>query len=736
MLIMKKFHLKKRHKILLEILLFVVIILFTIPRAGRLYIVKHSPELVGRRLDIKKIRINYFTGTLSVYGVKLYESDSKTVFLSLNLFRINLDYLPLFKNEIFVKYVSLDDPFIQVLQNGDKFNFSDLTATDTTVTVKDTIPSAPTKYIINNIQINRGYVKYTDLQLNHTIALDRLDLAIPGFIWNNDSTNLNVNFRFVDGGGLSSSFEMNQADSTYSLNLKLDSLNLNIIEPYIKSYLHISSLHGYLSNDILIKGNMSSIMQLFIKGINHVYNFQLVDTLNRTLLSFKDLSVDIDTLQLDKNKYRLKAINLTDPFILYEMIDSTNNWLALMKPSISQQPDSLHQVPDTSALKDEVIYSFSKLTILDGKVLISDKTLRYPFDYNIDNIMIESTPIAGKPGVLSSKMKAGLNGTGSFIADAILNPDNFSDLDLDLSIGQFRMKDLDAYFKHYFGFPVTAGILNFKTEDKIRTESLVSNNSIYFRKFTLNKSIGGKVEYHIPLRLALAILSDKDGIIDLKAPVESKGKDVKVRNLGKIIFRTIGNLFVKAAVSPINLLSASYKVDPETLQEIRLGFLEPSPDEKNLKSVDIIADILNKKPGLNVDFYYCINRQEAIDSLAYMMTIEDYLKYNNNSNIRVKNVEDSTLVKYLLTRLPSETVTPAPELKILCRNYIGADKINAKLDSLQTLQSGFLKNYLGTDKEISADRFIIIPIAPDTIRPKGKYPSFRTYFTAAGDKQE
>jgi hypothetical protein len=732
---MKKIHFKKKHKVLLGIFLFFAIILFTLPRAACRYIVKHSPELIGRKLDIKKVRINYFTGTLRVYGVKLYEPDAKTVFISLNLFKINLDYLPLFKNEIFVKYVSLDDPFVQVLQNGDKFNFSDLEATDTTLAVKDTIPSAPTKYIINNIQINRGYVKYTDLQLDHTIALDRLDLAIPGFTWNSDSTNLNVNFRFVDGGGLSSSFEMNQSDSTYSLNLKLDSLNLNIIEPYVKSYLHISSIHGYLSNDILIKGNMSSIMQLFIKGINHVYDFNMIDTLNRTIFSFKDLSVDIDTLRLDKNRYRLKEISLTDPFILYEMADSSNNWLALMKPSITEQPDSLHQVPDTSAATEEISYSFSKLTISGGRVQISDKTLRYPFEYNIDNILLESTPVDGKPGVLNFKMKAGLNGTGTFLADATLNPDNVNDMDLDLTIGQFRMKDMDAYFKHYFGFPVSGGILNFKTEDKIRSESLISNNSVYFRKFTLNKSIGGKVEYHIPLRLALAILSDKNGIIDLKAPVESKGNDVKVKNLGKIIFKIIGNLFVKAAVSPINLLSASYKVDPAALQDIHLRLLEPSPDEKNLKSVDIIADILNKKPGLNVDFYYCIDNKEAADSLAYLITLDDYIKNNINSGTETKIVEDSSLIKYLTNRLPDASMSSDHNIKALCLSYIGAEKVETKLDSLRIMQSDFLTNYLIHDKEISADRFKIIQIAPDTIRPKGKYPSFRTYFNAGGEKQ-
>jgi hypothetical protein len=45
-------------------------------------------------------------------------------------------------------------------------------------------------------------------------------------------------------------------------------------------------------------------------------------------------------------------------------------------------------------------------------------------------------------------------------------------------------------------------------------------------------------------------------------------------------------------------------------------------------------------------------------------------------------------------------------------------------------------NYLSHDKEIPLDRFRIITTAPDTIKPSGNYPAFRTYFTAAGEKKE
>ena len=730
---MKRLHVKTRYKVLTGILIFFVLVLFAVPRIGRYYVVKNGQKLIGREVAIKKIRFNYFTGTLRIDSLKLFEAGKEGVFLSFAKLKVNLEYFPLLRNEFVVKYITLNDPYVQVVQNGDKFNFSDLMAVDTVQAVKDTVPEPPTKYIINNISINQGYVKYTDAVLAHTIALNKLDLLIPGFTWNADSTNLDVNFRFVEGGGFNSSVAVNQADSTYSLKLRLDSLNLDIIEPYVQNSMYISALHGYLSNDLLIKGSMQSVMQLFIKGVNHIYGFQMLDTLNRTVLSFNDLTVDIDTIRPDKNYVKLNYLGMSDPFVLFEMIDSTNNLLALMKPSPEVQSDSLAQKPDTTAVSDAGSFSFSKLLITGGKIQFSDKTLRYPFDFLIDNFRVESQPVAGRQGKLSLKMSAGLNGTGSFNADGVIDPADFNNMDLSLSVGQFRMKDLDSYFRHYFAFPVTGGIGNFRTDNIIRTSSLVSNNSIYFRKFELGQSLKTKSEYKVPLRLALGILSDKDGVIDLKVPVESSGEETKVQNLGKIIFKVIGNLFIKAALSPFNALSGQFNVDPAALQEIRLPFSDPSPDEKNMKSVDIISDILLKKPGLSVDMYYCQDRQRAADSLAHLLAINDYKLDGKSKGINVRSVADSSLVKYLSQKLDAASSADSTNLTTLCRKFIGEEKLNAGLDSIKTLQTGFITSYMSQDKALSPDRFRVISTPVDTIKSSGNYPSFRVYFTAGNE---
>ena len=722
---MKILSLKTWHKVALVIVLFISVLLFIAPRAGCRYLTRNSLSLTGRKLDIEKIRINYFTGTFRVYNLVLYEKDMKTPFVKFNRLKVNLEYLPLFRSEIKVKYISLDSPYVGILQNGSHFNFDDMTAPDTVAVKKDTVPSQPVKYIIDNILISGGYIKYTDQQLNHTIAMDNLDLNIPAFTWNSDSTNLDIDLKFVDGGELYSSLDINQADSTYAVNLRLDSLNLNIIEPYLKNMMYISSLHGYLSNDITIKGSMQNLTNLFVTGINHIYGLKLDDTLKRTICSFKELSVDIDTIQMGKNRIKLNFIGLTDPEFLVELIDTTDNWSALMKPS---QPDTTTQQVRDTASSGEGSFAFDEIKITGGKIMFADKTIKYPFDYSVGDIEVESKPDASSPGRLKIHLSALLNGTGTFVTDAGLNPSDPANMDISLSVGQFRMKDLDAYFKSYFGYPVTGGIMNFKTENEIRTNSLVSNNQLYFRKFTLGKAKVQGAKYNIPLRLALGVLSDKDGIIDIKAPVESHGDDVRVKNLGRIILKVIGNLFVKAAVSPFNLLAGGYNVDPSSLQEISIPLFDPQPDKSNLKSVDIISDILNKKPGLNVDFYYCINREKALDSMARMLARKEYLSYCKSTGLKVRVAADTALVRWILSG--SNGKAEDTQLSRLCRRYIGEERLGKSLDSVISLQRLFLGSYLSGDKQVPEGRFSIIYPSPDTIKPVSGDAAFKAYFNA------
>lgn len=718
---------KKWHWIVFILILVFGIVLFIAPRFARRYIVKNSIELIGRKVEIKKIRLNYFTGTLRVEGFSMHEKNASAVFTSFKKFKVNLKYLPLLRNEIHVTSVLLDSPYVKLIQDGSHFNFSDLAKSDSTTA--DTVKKAPLKYVLENIRIQSGYVQYTDIPIDNTIALNKIDLVIPGFTWNSESTSLSVDFNFVDGGSLYSKLELNQADSTYLLNLKLDSLNLNILHPYLVNNLNISKLNGYLSNNLTIKGSMQHALQLLVQGTNEIDEFSLSDTQERTMLAFKKLSVGLDTFLLDKNRIILNDIALTDPYVLFELVDTVNNWSTLVKPAEAAEEDTLAQQSDT--ISEPTFFTFAKLVVTGGKVEYSDKTMRYPFGYHIGDLQLESTPVPGSQGILSFDLSALLNQTGKLTTHAVFNPEDMTDIEFDMAVNQFRMKDLDALFKHYFGYPVASGVLNFSTENVIRTKSLQSDNSIYFRKFTLGDRSKEEVPVKVPLKLALGVLSDKDGVIDLKAPVKTKGEEVEIRNLGKIILRIIGNLFIKAATSPYNMLADMHGTNPDKLKEIPLELFEPMPGKKDIGTIDILADILDKKPGLSVTFLHATDEPHTSDTLAYLLAhkaFENFLKNNDHNND-----SDSAFATFLMRGKVSDIGSGISDL---CRNYIGEERLKGKLDSLRNLQMDFLRNYLGSETNLEDKRYTISKAVSDTIRPSQSPVSFMVFFGAAGEYLE
>jgi hypothetical protein len=93
-----------------------------------------------------------------------------------------------------------------------------------------------------------------------------------------------------------------------------------------------------------------------------------------------------------------------------------------------------------------------------------------------------------------------------------------------------------------------------------------------------NMTVGKKhkemeVEYNVPLKLGLYILKDKDGKINFDIPVKGN-LDNPEFSYKKIIFKTIVNLMVKVAVSPVRFLANSLGMSPDKMESMPVDALQ------------------------------------------------------------------------------------------------------------------------------------------------------------------
>jgi hypothetical protein len=116
------------------------------------------------------------------------------------------------------------------------------------------------------------------------------------------------------------------------------------------------------------------------------------------------------------------------------------------------------------------------------------------------------------------------------------------------------------------------------------------------------------------------------------------------------------------------------------------------------------------------------------------MALEEYRRSGNSSVNAPDALPDSVLSGFLLGKMAQDSLLAKSGIYELCRRFVGAEALNAKIDSLKSSQGNFLKSYLGNDKMIATDRFRIISVMPDSIKYDEAVPSFRTYFIAGEEK--
>src|SRR5690606_1018742 len=103
----------------------------------------------------------------------------------------------------------------------------------------------------------------------------------------------------------------------------------------------------------------------------------------------------------------------------------------------------------------------------------------------------------------------------------------------------------------------------------------------------------------ISVTLAVALLKDRNGVIDIKLPVSGSLDDPEFSVFG-VIVRVIGNLLVKAATAPFALLGSLLGGGEE------LSYLEFAPGSAALEGAEppklgALAKALAERPGLKLE---------------------------------------------------------------------------------------------------------------------------------------
>jgi acylphosphatase len=176
--------------------------------------------------------------------------------------------------------------------------------------------------------------------------------------------------------------------------------------------------------------------------------------------------------------------------------------------------------------------------------------------------------------------------------------------DVSVVFENLNLTTISPYSGKYAGYPITKGKLSLDLAYKLSQKELVGENKVLVDQITMGSEVESPDATSLPIPLALALLKDRKGLIDIDLPI-SGNIDEPDFSYGGIIWQALVNLITKIATSPFSLVGGLVGGvmgdDPDALKYIAFSPSEiemPSPEQEKLVA---LGKALADRPGLRLD---------------------------------------------------------------------------------------------------------------------------------------
>lgn len=725
--------------LLIAITSLIVLLLILAPPIAKNYFQSHSEELIGRKVIIDKLRLNLFNGKVWIYGVKMMEKDGQNLFIGFDKLYVNLKLSDLFRLHYTVQECELAQPIINIVSEDGNFNFDDLLESpeDTTAVEEPTGEEEPVVWTVKNILLSDGEISYNDDQIGTKLELISLDLASPGISWDSDTLVTDLDFALRSGGAAESKILIDLVNYTLSGAFNIKTLNLRPLTSSVQEFMMINGFEGLLSTRLDLALNLEETSDIALKGDISLDSLRITDDRNEEIVKMKHLLISMDTLDLKENRFEFSSIHLERPEILVEYYDDGDNWSRLFPETES---DSLSMQSEEAAYETsynvfvllseyirslalsymETNYRIESFQLNDGVFHYNDYTLQEVFSYKITEMSLKADHLYSDADTIRFDIRALLNGESEATSYFVIEPQNLDNFVLDYKIKNTSLSELSPYTVYYISYPINFAILDYLSHTTVLDGNLKSDNKIVITDFRFGNKVRNATALDIPVKLAVSLLKDMDGNINLEIPVEGDLNDPKFK-IRKVIWGILKNIVVKVATAPWRILAETFKLDANEIQEINYDYLQTDLNKPRLKTLDNLALILEKKEDLVVELIQIADTLKEEDEYAMLEGRKRYyasrISFKSYENIdftgktleQVKDIDirDSLFVVWVNDHLDMSDWRLPIQKK--CRKYIGEDKISAAVLGINKARQDSIFTYLQSVKGIPAERIAFTP---------------------------
>ena len=684
------------------------------------YVEKHDKELIGRDVKVKKLNVNLFTGKLKIKDLTLFEDDSTTPFVSFERFETKIRWRDLFSHRLWVKNATLSGLNVNVQQDRDWFNFTSLL--DHFVSDSTKTESSGFGLILNDIRLEKGDFRYTDLSLANELQLRDISLLLPSIDFSDMKTDIGLDLSLSDNAVLHTDLHLSDNGKKYIINLKIDSLGVEVIEPYLQQYYPVDLLQGLADFDFEVEGPTDHIMDFDLKGHLTLNNMALQDIEGHPLGTIDSVFAEISRLRLKDKILDFDHLYLSGLKAEYVVnTDSISNFDLVLDSYFHRDSTEMEPEVDTNLVDSEEHkswqYSIADLNVDQAEVVCENNSLPMAFHYEITDIHLTSKHFS-RDGNNAIQMQATLNKMGKLHLNwqgSFQGRDNHN---LTLMLNNVKLADFTPYTIDLFGVPVEDGTLSFRSQNIISEGFINGINKLQIA----NSKMGDKIKKlhpkyeKVPLKLGLYLLADKHSNVNLELPVSGNLNDPNF-SYGKALGKVFSNLLTKMASSPFRLMTD----EDNNLKYIPFDPLQIDFSPEQYVMIDNVATTLQNRSDLALVLEEQVQYEEVIKQLCIMQLQRDYyfsthpetkssdIDFLTNEAVRSIKLTDKGLCDFAAQYSKKKKLHSAKDV-ISVAYEVYHDKSETMLPQLMAQRNELLTNYLLKVKGLSPDQISVTTI--------------------------
>ncbi|MBL9208944.1 MAG: DUF748 domain-containing protein [Opitutaceae bacterium] len=400
-----------------------------------------------------------------------------------------------------------------------------------------------------------------------------------------------------------------------SAQLELDVAGLDLLplNPYLETFANVDLTQGVLTTKLKLGAELRTGQPLTatVAGDVTVEKFALVDgTHSEELAGFQSLALrGLRAATAPELSVGLDEVNIAGPYARVVVNADKSLNLATVARLTAAPAGTTAPVPATAPGASAAGPAAPPPKIDVAKVVITGGDYRFT-DRSIEpHVTMAMSDFTGTVAGLSSAnlakadldLKAVINGAGPVAITGKVDPLGAKpSFDLKVDFRNVDLVPLSPYSGKYAGYELARGKLVLDVKFLMDGKKIDAANVITLNQFTFGGKVASPEATTLPVRLGVALLKDLEGKIVIDVPVQGSTDDPSF-GIGRVVWRVIGNLLTKAAVSPFSLLGAAFGGGGEELafQEFPSGSDELLDTER--KKLETMVKALTNRPGLNLD---------------------------------------------------------------------------------------------------------------------------------------